>query len=158
MSIPKEAVLHTFAVEDLWELARLDPVCDKILYPQAFQPGRRTKEIAAVLRDRDCILDSGVSGAIGRIARICGMHELGATHVTEFLARLVDGFYIQHSPTTNMDVTSAIASEFATHLCHTHIAHEDIVKVFLDGINEGTKCAAHWSRSSSTHRGNTRKR
>ena len=142
--------MHTFGVEELWQLAAKDPACAALLCPTAFETGRRTPAIASALRQRNCVLNTSIAGAMGRVAQVFGMTKLSKPHVIEFVARIVDGFSVQRMLAADIQTMSALASCFALGLgSHRTYTHQEIMGAFLEGIDEGTKCAAHWSRSSS---------
>jgi hypothetical protein len=87
---------------------------------------------------------------MGRVAKVFGMNKLSRPHVVEFVARMVDGFSVQQTPAADMQTMSTLASGFALGMgSHHTYTHQEIMGAFLEGVDEGTKCAARWSRSSS---------
>lgn len=73
------------------------------------------------------------------------------------VARLVDGWGIEKDGAMDAPSMSLIAKEFATNFGkHGEVSHQQLRTAFLDGIEEGTRCVARWSKSNARRKRATR--
>ncbi|KAJ4326366.1 hypothetical protein N0V94_000041 [Neodidymelliopsis sp. IMI 364377] len=159
--IPSDAVLQTMDLNGLLETLNDDPDCQALLNLHVFEPGTKTNTntIASALRERNTTLNTTTTRALGKIAKAFGMTKPTITlpHVQDFIARLIDGWTIRKSPNTDIHTMSSIAATFSIAM-GTHQAGytvQDVMGAFVNGVDDGTRCIAHWSRSGS---GSRRKR
>ena len=175
-TLPKEAILHTFTVADIWRLAE-DATCETLVCPTAFELHRKTGAVAAAIKERTCLLNVRIASAMGRLGKLffgsdrTGVHD---RHISEFVARIVDGFAVEKHPATDIQSMSSIAAgelyqvlggsqanirvafavSFGTHPLYTH---QQVMGAFLDGVEEGIASVLHWSRSKSRSGGKRRR-
>ncbi|KAJ4373989.1 hypothetical protein N0V83_002728 [Neocucurbitaria cava] len=157
--IPQEAVIHTMYLGSVNDLSDRDPHCAKLLNLSAFN-GSSTKEVASKMRDRNLHLNIQTARALGTISRVFAMNAPKAAlkHITELVARFIDGFYIQVSP-CDIHTMSSLAGVFARALgTHPVYSHQQVMGAFMEGVSEGEKSAKRWSRSSSSSGGKRAKR
>lgn len=157
--IKNDAILHTTDLNNLLESLHNDADCHSLLSLDVFEPGTKTNAIASALREKNTILNTTTARALGKIAKAFGMTKPTITlpHVQDFIARLTDGWTIQKSPNTDINTMSSIAAAFAIAM-GSHAAgctFQDVMGAFVNGVDDGGKCIAHWSRSGS---GSRRKR
>ncbi|OAL56880.1 hypothetical protein IQ07DRAFT_21612 [Pyrenochaeta sp. DS3sAY3a] len=140
-------VLHTFSLEKLISICYANPVCNSIMGLETFQAGRQVRDIATLLRRKKTELCPMTARALGMIGRVFGLHEgqISLQHIACFVSKLIDGFYI-NSPSMSLHERSNIASSFAIALnSHQHLI-QAIMGAFLDGVEEGQKSIAYYSR------------
>lgn len=81
-------------------------------------------------------------------------------HISDLVSRLVDGWSIMNHATTDIHTMSSLAAIFATSL-GPHAAGytlQEVMAAFMEGVEHGTHCLAHWSSSrSGTRRSRFRK-
>ncbi|KAH9868581.1 hypothetical protein J1614_007653, partial [Plenodomus biglobosus] len=153
-TIPKEAILKHFKLEDLHDTCSHDSAAARLMNLEAFHPGLKTREVASAMRDRKNVLNTGVASAIGRLANLfLGNTRASTQHISAFVARMVDGCYIEKNEATDMHSMSSMAGAFATNFgLHKGCSHQQIMAAFLDGVECGIERAAYWSRSGSGSR------
>lgn len=148
--IPGDCIMHVFDVDELWQLAADDPASTSLLRPRAFGSGLKTLAVASHLRNTSCVLNTSIAGAMGRVAKLFGMRTLTDQHLTDFIARLVDGFYVEQNASTDIHTMSTIASHFALAFgSHPLYTHQQLMSAFLDGIDQGLRYTERWSSSGS---------
>lgn len=130
-----------------------DEDCQDLLNFDLFEPGMKTNAIAALLRERNSILNTETARALGKIARCFGMSQqnISLKHLEDFIARVMDGWTIQKPFAVDMHTTSSLAFTFATEFGSHADGYtvQDVMGAFMDGVEQGTRCIAHWSRSRS---------
>lgn len=153
-TIPKEAILKHFKLEDLHDTCSHDSAAARLMNLEAFQPGLKTREVASAMRNRKNVLNTGVASAIGRLANLfLGNTRASTQHISAFVARMVDGCYIEKNEATDMHSMSSMAGAFTTNFgLHEGCSHQQIMAAFLDGVECGIERAAYWSRSGSGSR------
>lgn len=154
--VENDAVLFISKLEQLVRELDYDEECRELLDFRAFETGLATNAIAAVLREKNTLLNSLTARALGKTAKAFGMTQVNVTldHLRDFVARMMDGWTIVKGDRLDMHTFSSIAFTFATSL-GAHAAGynvQDIMGAFLDGVDEGTRCIARWSRSGSGSR------
>ena len=139
---------HFYLADHLQQLSEHDV---KLLNLEAFQSNRKTGDIASEMRDRNTFLSTQSSATIGRLAKLfLGQAKITAMHITEFVARVVDGFSIHKHSATDIHSMSSIAQAFATAFGpHPLHSHQEIMAAFLDGVEDGRVSSARWSKSRS---------
>jgi hypothetical protein len=157
--LASDAVLDTMDLNNLLENLKNDPDCQSLLNLYVFEPGNKTNAIASALREKNTTLNTFTARALGKIAKAFGMTKPAITlsHLQDFIARLVDGWTIQKSHTLDVHTMNSLGATFASAM-GTHAAGytlQDVVGAFVNGVDDGGKCIAHWSRSGS---GSRRKR
>ena len=149
--MPAQAVLTTMYLTDLQDLCDRDPCCARLLNLSAFN-GSPTNQVASQMRDRNLVLNTQTARSLGTVSRSFAMNgpKVRLSHIVEFVARFVDGFYIQEPSAVGIHTMSSLAHVFAEALgTHPEYNHQQIMGAFMEGIEEGIKCAQRWSRSSS---------
>ena len=154
--IPSGAVLHTLDLSDLINNLNGDKDCQDLLNFNVFKQGTKTNTIAAVLREKNIVLNTAAARTLGKIAEMFGMARSNITldHLQDFVARVMDGWTITKADNLDMHTISTLATTFATTL-GTHAAGytiQDVMGAFIGGVEDGTRCIAHWSRSRSGSR------
>lgn len=139
----------TYLIESL----KQDSDCQRLLDFDSFRPGMKTKVISAALRDRNTRLNTTTARAMGKAAKVFGICQVNATleHMTDFVARIIDGWSVQEIDHVGMHTMDFLAATFATSLgkhAGGHTIH-DMKTAFIKGVNHGSFCIAHWSRSRS---------
>ncbi|XPS94304.1 hypothetical protein M3J09_003625 [Ascochyta lentis] len=154
--IAADAVLHTLELEKLINHLNSDAGCGNLLNFDVFESGVKTNTIAAALREKNKTLNTATARALGKIAKAFGMAQSNMTlqHLQDLVARLLDGWTILKPEMMDMHTTSSLAATFATALGRHHANHtlQDIMGAFMDGVDDGTRCIEHWSRSRSGSR------
>ncbi|KAF2856879.1 hypothetical protein T440DRAFT_524729 [Plenodomus tracheiphilus IPT5] len=153
-TIPQEAILKHFEVESLTEFCDHDDAAARMMNLEAFEPGLKTGQVASALRDRGTVLNKTAAGALGRLANLfLGDTRASLQHISAFIARIVDGWAIEKNDATDLHSLSSMAAAFATNFgSHSGCSRQDLMGAFLDGIDDGIKSAARWSRSGSGRR------
>jgi hypothetical protein len=154
--ISSDAVLHTSNLEDLINDLNNDEESRNLLSFDVFEPGTKTSIIASVLREKNIMLNTMTARAFGKIARTFGMAQsnMSLGHLQDFIARLMDGWTIVKADTIDTHTISSLAVTFATAM-GPHAAGyslQDVMGAFIEGVESGTCCIAHWSRSRSGSR------
>ncbi|KAJ4989817.1 hypothetical protein SVAN01_04654 [Stagonosporopsis vannaccii] len=155
-NINSEAVLCVLNLEQLINDLHDDEDCRQLLNFDAFKPSTTTNAIASTLREKNAILNKGNARAMGKAAKMFGMNKINVTllHIQDFVARLLDGWTIERPVSIDMQTMSTLAATFATFL-GAHAGGyilQDIMGAFINGVEQGTRCIAHWSRSRSGSR------
>lgn len=102
------------------------------------------------------MLNSTTARALGKIARIFGLNGSSITleHLQDFVARLMDGWTITKPEAIDMHTMSSFAATFATAM-GSHAGGytlQQVMGAFIEGVDHGTHCIAHWSKSGSGSR------
>ncbi|KAF1841868.1 uncharacterized protein K460DRAFT_419863 [Cucurbitaria berberidis CBS 394.84] len=153
--VPKNAILHVFELQELWELAASSPTYTTLLCPDAFNLKLKTAALAsAIRRKRQCFLDISIAGAMARIGVLFGMNKLNVTdqHVSEFVAQLLCALQIERHSASDIHSLSSIAASFAFALRHKKHSHQKIMSAFLDGVVQGTEATARFRPKSVKRR------
>ena len=154
--IPSDAVLHTLNLDDLINNLNNDEESRNLLSFDVFEPGTKTNVIASVLREKNIMLNTMTARALGKIARTFGMAQsnIGLGHLQNFIARLTDGWTIIKADAIDVHTMSSFAVAFATAMGPHATGYnlQDVMGAFIEGVENGTCCIAHWSRSRSSSR------
>lgn len=142
-------------LEDLISELDSDTDCHDLLSFDAFEPGAKTNTIAATLREKNTMLNTTSARALGKIAKAFGLNQdnVALGHIQDFVARTLDGWTVT-KPDVDVHTMSTLAATFATAL-GPHAGGfnlQDVMATFLEGIDQGTRCIAYWSRSRSGSR------
>jgi hypothetical protein len=133
-----------------------DSDCRRLLNFDTFQAGARTNHIAGALRERNALLNTTTARALGKTAKLFGMGKSNVTldHITDFTARLIDGWSITKPDIINIQTLSSLAATFATTLGSHAGGHtiQDVMSAFMAGVDHGTLCMNYWSQSRSGSR------
>jgi hypothetical protein len=90
---------------------------------------------------------------MGKTAKAFGMCRSSANleHLSDFVARLIDGWSITRADIIDVHTMSSLSVTFATALGpHANgYTLQDIMAAFIQGVNDGLRCSAYWSRSST---------
>jgi hypothetical protein len=154
--IPSDAILCTLDLEDLLDDIRNDDDCANLMNLDTFRAGAKTSIVASALREKNIVLNMATARALGKIAKAFRMAEINVTlnHLQNFVSRIIDGWSIEKSEAIDMHTMSSLAATFAMSM-GSHTAGyniQDIMRAFISGVNEGTRCMAHWSKSRSGSR------
>ena len=151
--IPSDAVLHTLDLNDLITNLYNDPDCHELLSIDVFEPGIKTNAIAATLREKNVMLNTVTARALGKTAKMFGVNQSSVTlvHMQDFVARIMDGWSITKGQYVDMHTMSSLAAVFAIALGphEGRYSRQEIMAAFIEGVENGTRCIAHWSRSHS---------
>ncbi|KAF1366092.1 hypothetical protein EJ07DRAFT_82101, partial [Lizonia empirigonia] len=154
--IPSNAVLHTVDLTDLIDKLNKDIDCQSLLNFDIFEPGTKTNVIAAGLREKNLMLNTPSARALGKIAKAFGMAQSNVSlqHLQDFVARVMDGWTILKADTIDLHTLSSLACTFATALGSHHAGYtvQGVMGAFIDGVDDGTRRIAHWSKSRSGSR------
>lgn len=154
--IPRGAVIHTMELKGLINSLQEDPDCRYLLNFDVFKPGAKTTAIAAALRERNVTLNTPVARALGKTAKAFGLAQKDATlgHLHDFVARLCDGWTIEKPERLDVHTLSSLAATFGTAMGSHAAGHtiQDVMGAFLNGVDHGSTCLAHWSQSRSGSR------
>ncbi|KAH9863259.1 hypothetical protein IAQ61_009536 [Plenodomus lingam] len=150
---------HGDWLEDLDDLCKHDDAAARLMNLDAFKPHLKTFQVASAMRERSTTLNTHVAGTIGRVANLfLGNTRASTQHISAFVARLVDGWAIEKNAATDVHSLSSMAAAFASHFGrHSGCSRQELMGAFQDGIDEGTRCAARWSRSTSGRRKSRRR-
>ncbi|KAJ8107418.1 hypothetical protein OPT61_g8885 [Boeremia exigua] len=153
--IEREAILHTLDLVDLTEVLNKDDDCRRLMSFEAFDAGKKTNAIASTIREKNITLDIKTAQALGKIARTFGLSKSDVTlpHLEDFIARMMDGWSIEKAEMDRHNLSS-LAATFAVSLgSHAGGYHlQEVMGAFVNGVDHGTECAAHWSRSRTGSR------
>ena len=154
--IGDDAVLHTLDLESLIRELNDDVDCNDLLSFDVFKPDTKTNAIASALREKNVMLNSTTARALGKLAKMFGMDQDNVTleHLQDFVARIMDGWMITKPEMMDMHTMSSLATTFATSLV-PHAGDytlQQVMGAFIEGVDHGTRCIAHWSRSRSGSR------
>jgi hypothetical protein len=154
--ISSDAVLQVLDLEDLIRALNEDENCHDLLSFDVFKPGAKTNDIAGALREKNAVLNGTTARALGKIAKGFGLNVNDVTleHIQDFVARMMDGWTITKPDTIDIHTTSSLAATFATALGRHAggCTHQEVMGAFIEGVDQGTRCIAHWSRSRSGSR------
>jgi hypothetical protein len=154
--IPNDAVLNTLDLEGLIRELDHDVDCNDLLSFDVFKPDTRTSALAGTLREKNVMLNTSTARALGKIAKMFGLNQENVTleHLQDFVARLMNGWTITKPEMIDMHTMSSLATTFATSLGpHTRgYTLQQVMGAFIEGVDQGTRCIAHWSRSRSGSR------
>lgn len=154
--IASDAILQTLDLQTLIASLNNDADCHALLNFDVFEPGTATSQIAAALREKRITLNTTTARALGTTAKAFGLAAYNVTleHLHDFVARVVDGWTIEKADSMDTHTMSSLAAAFATALGpHTAgFTLQDVMGAFIGGIDDGTRCIAHWSRSRSGSR------
>ncbi|KAF3046256.1 hypothetical protein E8E11_008418 [Didymella keratinophila] len=154
--IPDHAVLCTVDLEGLIRELDNDVDCNDLLNFDVFKPDTKTNTIAGALREKNVMLNTSSARALGKTAKMFGMdqHNVTLDHLQDFVARLVDGWTITKPEMIDVHTMSSLASTFATALSPHSGGYglQQVMGAFIEGVDQGTRCIAHWSRSRSGSR------
>ncbi|KAF2132386.1 hypothetical protein P153DRAFT_383270 [Dothidotthia symphoricarpi CBS 119687] len=147
--IPRSAILHHTKLQTLENLAEIDSVCGNMLSLGLFQTKRTANGVASILRDNNTVLDGSTAKSMGKIAKCLGLDGESVTlqHIQEFVARLVDGWYITSDHTNDAYTGNAIAFSFALALGSGIHAHQRVMEAFQEGIESGFNSIVRYARS-----------
>jgi hypothetical protein len=147
-NIPREAVLNHFPLSDLLSLADRDPRSANILHLEHFEPGRRTLAVSSLLREEQTVLSNHTARAIGCVTKTFGLdgEDVEVHHIREFVGRLVDGWQIRGDSSYGIHTVNSHAYAFAATLGHRAQYLQDIMKAFVDGMQQGTANIAYYAR------------
>lgn len=84
-------------------------------------------------------------GAIASLLGFDGPH-VTLRHVTEFVARLVDGLYLRKPPAVDYNELRAYADYFALALGHSRLEFRRVSVAWMEGVEEGLRSAQRWER------------
>ncbi len=133
-----------------------DEDCRRLLNFDVFEAGKKTTAIAHSLREKNITLNNANARALGKIAAMFGLptRRMTLEHLENFIARMFDGWSIEKSESLDIHTLSSLATTFAVSMGPHAGGHtlQAVMGAFLRGVDEGTKCAAHWSRSRSSSR------
>lgn len=155
-NIPREVIIHHFSLSEVVVLAQRDSECAELLSLDAFHLGNATKAVATYLKGRNLKLNTAIARSLGVVAKTFGLARQSAKldHLADFIARLVDGWGITEPQAINIHVRSSLAATFATafgpHARGSNL--QEVMVAFLEGVDQGTRCIADWSRSDSGSR------
>jgi hypothetical protein len=139
--VPRQAIISHLPLGDLV----MDQDCAELLNLDEFEPGRRTLQVSSRLRERNIVLNTVVAGALGKIAKSCLRGDaVHLHHVREFVGRFVDGWSLNNA--VNQHAQNKSAHAFAVAFDHDLHSVCDIMKAFLDGMQEGTDVLAYYAR------------
>lgn len=130
--------------------------CCDLLSFDVFKPDTKTSKIAGNLRERNVMLNTTTARALGKTANMFGMNQDNITleHLQDFVARLMDGWTVTKPDRIDMHTMSTLAATFAMSLRSPAGGYtlQEIMGAFIEGVDQGTQCIAHWSRSRSGSR------
>ena len=94
---------------------------------------------------------------MGKIAKAFGLCRSSAKleHLSDFVARLIDGWSITRANIIDVHTMSSLSVTFATALGPHANGHtlQEIMAAFIQGVDDGLRCSTYWSqRRSSTRR------
>lgn len=151
--IPNDAVLHTWDLESLISELDNDMECHGLFNFDVFKPDTRTTTIAAALREKHAMLNTATARALGKAARMFGMGQDNMTleHLQDFVARLMDGWTITEPEKIDLHAMGSLATAFATAMGPHSSGYtlQQVMGTFIEGVEQGSRCIAHWSRSRS---------
>ncbi|KAF3004210.1 hypothetical protein E8E13_006886 [Curvularia kusanoi] len=151
--IPNDAILQILDHTDLIQHLNDNPDCRQLLNFEKFEVGSRTKDIAATLRENGLVLNMPTARALGKIAKAFGMGQSGvkAEHLSDLVARLIDGWSITKADFLDRHTMSSLSATFATALGPHADGYtlQEVMASFMQGVDDGTRCMTHWSRSRS---------
>ncbi|KAF1933924.1 uncharacterized protein M421DRAFT_105 [Didymella exigua CBS 183.55] len=157
--IPSDAVLHVLNLENLIRELNSDTDCHDLMHFNAFTSAAKTNTIASTLRENNVLLNTTTARALGKTAKAFGLNLGNFTleHLQDFVARILDGWTISKPDNMDIHTMSSLAATFATAL-GPHAGGfnlQAVMAAFQEGVDQGTRCIAHWSRSRT---GSRRKR
>lgn len=135
---------------DLISLYEHDEDVAALLSLDIFIARTPTKGLADTFRAKRSTLSASTAAAFGRIAALMfGPSMYNLQHVTDLIARLVDGWSIT---VISPQETDTAAREFAAHF-NTYVhPREDLARAFLQGVENGTKTIKDFENRHSTTR------
>lgn len=151
--IPKDAILQTLDLTDLIRRLNNDQDCRQLVNFDLNTDYKTTKDTAATLREIGVVLNMPTARALGKIAKAIGMGRSGvkAEHLSDLVARLIDGWSITKADFLDRHTMSSLSATFATALGPHAGGYtlQEVMAAFLQGVDDGTRCMTHWSRSGS---------
>ncbi|RAR10903.1 hypothetical protein DDE82_000874 [Stemphylium lycopersici] len=147
-SVPAAAILSHFPLLDLQLLSDDDQICTEILNLDEIRAGRRTRYVSARMREKGNTINAVTARAMASISKAFGMNRegVGLLHVTGLVACLVDSFQLLRSPVVDGRASSSIAHAFAMTLRSRSYTTQDVMKAFLEGVQQGSDTVAFYSR------------
>lgn len=143
-NIPRAVIIHEFSLVDFIRMYEYDEDVAAILDLDIFVARTPTKALADHLRKKRIIINVTTAAAMGRIAALLfGPGSYDLQHVTDLVARLVDGWSIKSTePKHTEAVALAFAADFASRIHST----EDVAHAFRRRVKDGMRTMDNFER------------